>query len=188
MNRVTALLHVINDASRSQSERDDALAALKSLVTDGSDEAERRQARAQLAILDSDCPPTSPALDHLAEQLLRCAHVSTLGEVPHHAVHQFLTELGITTPDAHSLYQRWLHESPEAQRKMQQMAVHLANCFFDQQEVLAARLQDATAKGQDTQAIRNEIKRLFKSWVDSSIFNEHPEIRQMMRDVLANKL
>src|SRR5438445_3414568 len=32
------------------------------------------------------------------------------------------------------------------------------------------------------------IKKLFTNWVDSSIFNEHPEIRQMMRDVVANKL
>jgi len=151
--------------------------------------AERQEAQAAIRELESlDDGPTSLALNHLVQQLLRDARVSTLGEVPHHTVHQFLAELGIATLDADSLYQRWLHESPVAQRKLKQMEVHLANCFFDQQEALAARLQSATALGLDVSVIRKEMKKLYQGWVDSSIFNKHPEIRQMMRDVIANKL
>lgn len=154
-----------------------------------SSDAERQEAQAAIRDIESlDDTLTSPALDQLVQELVHDAHVPTLGEVPHHTVHQFLAGLGITTPDADSLYQRWLHESPVAQRKMKQMQVHLANCFFDQQETLAARLQSATAKGLDTSVVRKEMKRLYQNWVDSAIFKEHPEIRLMMRDVIANKL
>jgi len=153
-----------------------------------SSETERAEAWQDLNALDSASPQTSPAVDHLVQRLLHDAHATALGDVPHHAVHQSLTELGIHTPDANSLYQRWLHESPVARLKTKQMKVHLANSFFDQQDALAAKLESATAMGLNTVAIRSEMKRLYQDWVDSSIFNEHPEIRQMMRDAIAKKL
>jgi len=153
-----------------------------------SSETERAEAWQDLNALDSVSPQTSPAVDHLVRRFLHDTHTSTLGDVPHYALHQFLTELGMTTPDANSLYQRWLDESPVAGRKMKQMGIHLANCFLDQQDALAARLQSATAQGLNTVAIRREMKKLYQDWVDSSIFNEHPEIRHMMRDAIAHKL
>jgi uncharacterized protein (UPF0147 family) len=53
MNRVTALLHVINDASRPQSERDDAIAALTNLEKEGEDRIERRDAKKALDSLQA---------------------------------------------------------------------------------------------------------------------------------------
>src|SRR5882762_11048143 len=82
-------------------------------------------AKRQLDALGSPSPEFAAegTINRLTQRLLYESHVPTLGEVPHHTVHQFLTELGITNPNGEPLYRHWLQESPVAQRKMKQMEV-----------------------------------------------------------------
>src|SRR5467141_927035 len=129
-------------------------AELKAIIENPAASADNRAAA--IRELEALGGRTSPAVDHLVQQLLHETHLSTLGEVAHHTVHQFLVELGVATPNADSFYQRWLHESPVAQSKMKQMKVHLANCFFDQNDALVTRLQSATAQGLNTVSINVE--------------------------------
>jgi hypothetical protein len=184
MNRVTALLHVINDASRPQSERDDALAALTNLTTDGADPAERQQARAALDSLEGGDPEDAPC--PLENEVVVAYHAASLAEIPHHFLHEFISEHR-GNADVDRLYQKWLRVSPVARQKMQQMRKHLENYFLAGYDIMLTRYRAALDGGGDINSANRDALQFYRTWADSCVTPAElkPHSRQLIAALAA---
>jgi hypothetical protein len=181
VNRVTALMHVIKDESRPHSERNDAVAALRSLITDGSDPAERQQAQAAINSLESDHPET--AVDtRLENELLSEYHAAMLADIQYPDIHAFCSKLKFSEA-AQNLYMKWLSVSPVAQKKMQQMRKHLQNYFIESYDNMLARFKNGLDSGGDMNALNREALAFYRDWIDSGIIPE--ELQLQLRQLMA---
>lgn len=181
MNRIEALIHAYEDDTRPANEREAALAAIRSLISNGSDEAERRAARAALNSLEGNLAEDAPI--PLENELVFGCHAANLADVSHYYVHEFVTEHR-GNPDADRLYQKWLRVSPTAQYKMKEMKKHLRNYLLTSYDILLGRYRAALDSGSDMGAVNREALEFYKSWTDSVILPE--ELRAPFREMAAD--
>jgi hypothetical protein len=179
VNRINALVHAYEDGTRPATERDAALAALRSLITDGSDPAERQQAQVAVKSLEGNRPEYTPC--PLENELLYEYHAATLADVQYHDIHEFCVSHKLSA-DSDKLYMKWLSVSPVARKKMQQMRKHFENYFLESYDSLLTRYKSGLDSGGDMSALNKEALEFYRDWLDSGIIPEElqPEIRQLI--------
>lgn len=185
MNRIDALTYAFNDAARPANEREAALAALRNLALDGSDEAERRQSQTALNSLEGNHPETAADAE-LENQLLFQYHAATLGDVQHHDLHAFCSGLRFSAA-AQNLYMKWLSVSPVAQSKMTGMKKHLRSHMLAGYDAMLKRYKEALDGGGDMNAANLEAWKFYRDWVDSGVTPEElkPHFRQLIAALAA---
>ena len=184
MNRIEALIHAYKDSTRSENEREAALAALRSFITDSSNPTERQQAQAAVNSLEGDHTEYMPC--PLENEILSEYHAASLADVQYHDIHEFCTSHKFSA-DSQNLFMKWLEVSPVAQKKMRQMQKHLENYFIESYDNMLARYRHGLDTGGDMNALEREALAFFRNWVDSAVTPEpmKPKIRQLIAALAA---
>lgn len=152
---------------------------LLQIVNDlSSSPAERAEAQREL---DADGSVTA-ADTRLENELLFQYHAVTLGDIQHHDLHAFCSNLKFSAA-SQNLYLRWLEVSPAAQSKMRAMKKHLRNYLIATYESLVKRYGAALETGGDLTTFNQEALEFYKSWADSTILPE--TMRKPFREMIA---